>query len=109
LPAILPVNYALFDGCILFRTAVGTKLAAATNGAVVAFESDGYNDDGSAGWSVLVVGPASRLSETGRLSRARGTGLRAWAEGEAAEHFVVIELGQVTGRRFGRRAVPNGA
>ena len=33
LPAIFPVNYRLLDGAIVFRTAPGTKLAAATVGA----------------------------------------------------------------------------
>ena len=40
LPMVLPVNFR-FDGAqVLFRTAAGTKLDAATDHAVVAFEVD---------------------------------------------------------------------
>lgn len=49
LPVILPVNYLLIDGGIVFRTVHGTKLDAATRHAVVAFEVDEYERDGSAG------------------------------------------------------------
>ena len=37
-PAIFPVNYRLIDGAIVFRTAPGSKMSAAAQGAVVAFE-----------------------------------------------------------------------
>ena len=40
LPAALPVNFALLDGEIVFRTATGSKLAAALAKAVVAFQAD---------------------------------------------------------------------
>src|SRR5678815_1304916 len=36
LPAIFPVNYRVIDGAIVFRTAPGSKLSAAAEGAVVA-------------------------------------------------------------------------
>src|SRR5262249_23502314 len=40
LPAVLPVNYARRGRDVYFRTAAGTKLAAAVQNAVVAFEVD---------------------------------------------------------------------
>ena len=40
LPAVELVNFALVDGDIVIRTDSGGKLAAATRGAVVAFETD---------------------------------------------------------------------
>jgi hypothetical protein len=46
------------NGAIVFRTAPGSKIAAAAAGSVVAFEVD---DDGRldrSGWSVLAVGQA---------------------------------------------------
>jgi nitroimidazol reductase NimA-like FMN-containing flavoprotein (pyridoxamine 5'-phosphate oxidase superfamily) len=39
LPAIFPVNYRLIDGSIVFRTAPGSKMSAAAEGAVVASRS----------------------------------------------------------------------
>ena len=40
LPAVELVNFTLDDGDIIIRTDAGGKLAAATRGAVVAFEAD---------------------------------------------------------------------
>ena len=40
LPAVELVNFALVDGDIVIRTSAEGKLAAATRGAVVAFEAD---------------------------------------------------------------------
>src|ERR1700739_3736503 len=40
LPAALPVNFFLDGDAIIFRTAPGTKLSAACDHAVVAFEVD---------------------------------------------------------------------
>jgi nitroimidazol reductase NimA-like FMN-containing flavoprotein (pyridoxamine 5'-phosphate oxidase superfamily) len=56
LPAVLPVNFALLDGEVVFRTVEGTKFHAAAAGRVLAFEADGYETDGLSGWSVLVQG-----------------------------------------------------
>jgi hypothetical protein len=65
LPAILPVSYALRDGDVLIPTQPGSALAHAVRGAVVAFETDSYDDAARTGWSVIVVG-ASRVLRAGR-------------------------------------------
>ena len=38
-----PVNFVVEHGNVVFRTAEGTKLAAAVLGTAVAFEVDGYD------------------------------------------------------------------
>ena len=43
LPAIFPVNYALLGDDIVFLTGEGTKLRAAADRAVVAFQVDGFD------------------------------------------------------------------
>ena len=48
LPAVELVNFALDDGDIVIRTHSGGKLAAATRGAVVAFEADNVDITGHA-------------------------------------------------------------
>ncbi len=62
LPAALPVNFALLDGDIVFRTATGSKLAAALAKAVVAFQADDIDPAFETGWSVLVQGWATLLT-----------------------------------------------
>jgi nitroimidazol reductase NimA-like FMN-containing flavoprotein (pyridoxamine 5'-phosphate oxidase superfamily) len=58
LPAIFPVSYCVVDGSIFFRTSEGSKMTAAANGSVVAFEVDDYQLDDRSGWSVLAIGTA---------------------------------------------------
>jgi nitroimidazol reductase NimA-like FMN-containing flavoprotein (pyridoxamine 5'-phosphate oxidase superfamily) len=61
LPVILPVHYVYDDGVIVFRTGTGTKLRAAVNGDVLAFEVDAYDAQSGRGWSVMVLGRATVL------------------------------------------------
>src|SRR4051794_18773957 len=56
LPAVQPVNFLLDDGCVIIRTAEGTRLATALRGTIVAFEIDDYDVRTESGWSVTVVG-----------------------------------------------------
>ena len=69
LPLILPVNYSLFDGAIVLRTAQGTKLGAALAGTVVGFEIDGTDTGHTTGWSVLVIGHAREIRHESALER----------------------------------------
>ena len=98
LPAVFPVNYALMDGAIVFRTGEGTKLQAALRNAVVAFEIDEFDGFGHGGWSVLAVGMADELTGTA-LERARELPLRPWADGER-DRYVRIVPELLSGRRI---------
>jgi nitroimidazol reductase NimA-like FMN-containing flavoprotein (pyridoxamine 5'-phosphate oxidase superfamily) len=98
-PAILPVNYALLDGEIILRTAEGSKLNAALERAVVAFEIDGTDSAWRTGWSVLVVGHATALWRTPDIERARSLGLRPWAPGPR-DRFVQLSTLTISGRRI---------
>ncbi|MEV5953111.1 pyridoxamine 5'-phosphate oxidase family protein [Streptomyces sp. NPDC051987] len=98
-PVIVPVNYSVVDGTIVFRTADDTTPSMA-QGHQVAFEVDRIDDAYGEGWSVLVRGPASRVSETEevrRLTAAVHSG--PWAGGER-DLWVRIEPSSVTGRRI---------
>lgn len=106
LPAILPVNFVLVDSHIVFRTIPGTKLDAAIANAVVAFEVDSYAPDGTWGWSVLVQGMASEITDPAALAALADIPLHPWAFHErVARRFVRIEMSFVSGRRFHRRQV----
>ncbi len=102
LPVVLPVNFAVLDGAIVFRTIEGTKLAAATSGSVVAFEVDGYEPDGRSGWSVMVQGVSTEVTEPDQLERVRQAGVDSWALDGTADRVVRIGMHVVTGRRFSR-------
>lgn len=99
LPAIQPVNFVVDDGSIVFRTGAGSKLAAATREAIVAFQADSFDSDTRAGWSVMAVGRASRLTDDAEIARLSGLPLQPWTPA-ARDHFVRIEIATISGRRI---------
>ncbi|MEO6627737.1 MAG: pyridoxamine 5'-phosphate oxidase family protein [Aquihabitans sp.] len=99
LPVALPVNFALLDENVVFRTGTGSKLAAALADAVVAFEVDDIDSVLQTGWSVLVQGWAGLLTRPDDLARAFALPLHPWAPGDRW-HFVRIRSEIVSGRRL---------
>src|SRR3954470_15372233 len=66
-PVILPVNFVLDAGTVLFRTAAYNTAASALRDAQAAFEVDEIDDHAHAGWSVLVQGTASYVDDLEEL------------------------------------------
>jgi nitroimidazol reductase NimA-like FMN-containing flavoprotein (pyridoxamine 5'-phosphate oxidase superfamily) len=99
MPAIFPVNYRVIDGWIVFRTAPGSKMSAASQGAVVAFEVDDYQLADRTGWSVLAVGPAEVVHDLDMAFKVRDAGLEPLAGGRRAT-IVRIQPTFVSGRRI---------
>jgi hypothetical protein len=97
---IFPVNYTYGHRMIAFRTAEGTKLAAAPY-ARVAFEIDGYDPATGIGWSVVVQGVAYEITDAvDRQSQlARRLPVLPLAPGER-NHWIGIHPTNVSGRRF---------
>ncbi len=104
LPAVELVNFALNDGDIIIRTGSSGKLAAATRGAVVAFEADSVDAATRAGWSVTVVGQARAVTDSAEIRRLNRIDLVPWAPGER-DHFIRISPSIVNGRRLNVRPV----
>jgi nitroimidazol reductase NimA-like FMN-containing flavoprotein (pyridoxamine 5'-phosphate oxidase superfamily) len=98
-PVILPVNYTLDEGSVVFRTDPGSKLDAAAAGATVAFEVDAADERDRTGWSVVVRGQAGEVSEPADLERLRTLPLYPWAPGAKAR-YVRIRPTSITGRRI---------
>ena len=105
LPTVLPVSFLLIDDGIVFRTGRGTKLEAATHGAVVAFEVDDIDPLSHTGWSVVVTGIARELSALDDLERLRSMPVPSWGLG-AADRYVCISTDLITGRRIARPVPP---
>jgi nitroimidazol reductase NimA-like FMN-containing flavoprotein (pyridoxamine 5'-phosphate oxidase superfamily) len=98
LPVILPVNFRLFGDEILFRTGTGTKLDAATRGAVVAFEVDAMDPMEHTGWSVLATGVARQVGDDEISERLAGRVPRWAPDGDSRVVAVSTEL--LSGRRI---------
>lgn len=99
LPAIFPVNYAVFEGDIVFLTGDGTKLQAAVDRAVVAFQVDHFDESLGSGWSVMAVGLAQEINDPDEAAAAQRLGLKPFAAGDRS-HFVRIQPEFVSGRRI---------
>jgi nitroimidazol reductase NimA-like FMN-containing flavoprotein (pyridoxamine 5'-phosphate oxidase superfamily) len=99
-PGVLPVNYALRDQSIVFRTAAGSRLARHMKDTRVAFQVDEIDDFLQAGWSVLVVGVAHWVTDAEEIADLWWDQHQPqpWADGER-NAFVRIVPSAITGRR----------
>jgi nitroimidazol reductase NimA-like FMN-containing flavoprotein (pyridoxamine 5'-phosphate oxidase superfamily) len=100
-PMVFPVNYAVDDKTILYRTGVGAKLWS-VHRSNVTFEVDQVDVFHRSGWSVMIMGVAEEINiERNRreISRAELAGARPWAPG-VRDHFIRIHPDQITGRRI---------
>ena len=99
LPVILPVNYRVDGESVVFRTGPGAKLAAATNGHMLAFQVDDVDIAWQAGWGVLLRGKGEHITERGAIARLEELGLRPWAPGPT-DHWVRLRPVRVDGREL---------
>jgi nitroimidazol reductase NimA-like FMN-containing flavoprotein (pyridoxamine 5'-phosphate oxidase superfamily) len=99
MPAAHPVTYLLDGEEILFRTAGGGKLAAATVRRVVAFQVDEIDLEARTGWSVLGIGEAYEVTDPVRLADLDERMPPAWVPSRGG-HAVAIPLQRLTGRRL---------
>lgn len=107
LPAVQPVNFLIDDGSVIIRTTEGSKLAAATRNAIVAFEIDEFDRRSQAGWSVTLVGRAQSIRDPAESARLARLPLQTWAPGRR-DHFIRIRPDHITGRRLPASVPCNG-
>jgi uncharacterized protein len=105
-PIVFPVNFVLDRHMVVFRTDEGTKLDAAARGSRVAFEIDGTDEAARTGWSVLVRGEATEVTDPAELARLRKVRLSPWAPGPKT-HYVRILPAKLTGRQIGAPGSPS--
>jgi uncharacterized protein len=99
LPRIFPVTFRIADDQILFRTSLGTKLEAATNNTVVAFEADEFDPTAHSGWSVMVTGMARAVTDPDERATVDALQLPRWAP-QGGDRVVAISIELVSGRRI---------
>ncbi|MFC8373543.1 pyridoxamine 5'-phosphate oxidase family protein [Streptomyces sp. NPDC057239] len=100
LPAVLPVNFSLdTDASVLLATSPGSDLVRAVDGTVVAFEADEFQAEARSGWSVIVTGRATVVTDPAEHERLVRTGPASWMPLRETV-FVRIEAEMVTGREL---------
>jgi nitroimidazol reductase NimA-like FMN-containing flavoprotein (pyridoxamine 5'-phosphate oxidase superfamily) len=101
-PVIVVLNHATDDGCVIFRTADGTRLARLTQGGHAlhaVFEVDSAFPVGQSGWSVLATGVLVREADPRRCALAAER-IATWADGDR-NVVLRLEVQETTGRRVG--------
>jgi hypothetical protein len=106
-PAVLPVNYHVHEGTIVFRTGMGSAMVADLRTGIadaeyrVAFEIDQMQPATQEGWSVLVQGAVHFVDSADELAPIAQLGVQAWP-GDPKEQFIRVIPRHVTGRRIRR-------
>ena len=98
-PVVFPVNFVLDRHTVVFRTELGTKLHAASRGSRVCFEVDRADAAARTGWSVIVRGEITEVTDQAEVERLRGLPLRVWAPG-VRDRYLRILPAVLTGRRI---------
>ena len=105
---VLPVNYKLHQGSILFRTGqdspTGEDLQTGIAHAEyqVAFEIDNFNPAAHEGWSVLIHGPAHQMTTDAERALVEESGVEPWGPGPK-ELAIRITPDRIAGRRLRQR------
>jgi hypothetical protein len=102
---VLPVNYVLHEGTIVFRTAqdsptdedLRTGIAHAEYS--VAFEIDEIDPATRTGWSVLIQGSAHYVESEAERASVLTAGVEPWAGG-VRDLFLRIRPTRISGRRI---------
>ena len=96
-PVAFPVNYRMDGTDVVFRTGAGAGVAEGIRQAPVSFDVDHLDETLCEGWSVLVTGRASVITDPAELDRAAALGVEPWAGGERPV-YMRLRVRQVTGR-----------
>jgi transcriptional regulator with XRE-family HTH domain len=95
---VVPVNFEMHEGLLVFRTSATTTVARYGVGPV-AFEVDRIDEGMREGWSILISGTARQAAGKELQQLRSALALEPWAGGDR-EVYIVIEPEQVSGRRI---------
>ena len=98
LPQILPITYAMHQGSVYFRTLPDGLLAELAQPTRVALEVDELDQQTRSGWSIVLHGRTSAVSEPDALADLwAADSLVPWAGGNRTL-FICIRPDRVSGR-----------
>lgn len=100
-PHIVPVNYAVHEESVVFRTTPYSVLGTYGWSSQLAFEIDHVDYEQQIGWSVVATGRGAMLEDPAELATIRAFwDPRPWAGG-ARLLYVRLTWERLTGRRLG--------
>jgi nitroimidazol reductase NimA-like FMN-containing flavoprotein (pyridoxamine 5'-phosphate oxidase superfamily) len=110
-PTVLPVNYRLYEGTIVFRTGHGSPMDEDLRTGIahaeykIAFEVDEVDPAARGGWSVLIQGSAHHVSSEDERAAVASTGVTPWAGG-TKDLYVRIRPTRISGRHISHAGPP---
>jgi nitroimidazol reductase NimA-like FMN-containing flavoprotein (pyridoxamine 5'-phosphate oxidase superfamily) len=96
-PVALPVNYRMQGDDVVFRTSDEGSVTAGVRQPQVSFDIDHLDDTLAEGWSVLLSGKASIITDQGERAEASKLGIEPWAGGDR-DTYVRMTPAMITGR-----------
>ena len=105
-PYVVPVNYTVADGGVVFRTERRPVIEAIVDTSVV-FEVDMFDDRSRSGWSVVLRGHVQDISaETDVDGDDDGSAARSWAPGDRSCVLRIV-ADRLTGRLLRGQVAPS--
>jgi nitroimidazol reductase NimA-like FMN-containing flavoprotein (pyridoxamine 5'-phosphate oxidase superfamily) len=104
-PVVLPVNYKLYEGSIVFRTSADSPMDEDLRTGIahaeykVAFEIDDIKPAQREGWSVLIQGSLHHVDSEAERASVISAGVEPWPGGEK-DHYLRVIPTRITGRRI---------
>ncbi|MCW2756773.1 MAG: pyridoxamine 5-phosphate oxidase-related, FMN-binding protein [Nocardioidaceae bacterium] len=100
-PHVVPVNYAVVDEFVVFRTTPYSVLGSSGRNSLLAFEIDHLDHDRQHCWSVVARGRCQWVEDMETIAAWEATlGPRPWAAG-SRHLYLRLPLTDVTGRKLG--------
>ena len=104
-PRIVPVNYALYDEAIVFRTSPYSELASYGPGRDAAFEVDNLDYQRQQGWSVVALGRLEPVEPADQVELRKVWEPQPWAGGHRTL-YLKLPWRELSGRRIGALDTP---
>ncbi len=101
-PVILPVNYVLHGGTVVFRSGRGSKLESALMSRPVCVEIDSWDVMEHTGWSVLAKGIAEHVIDSDEIDRLEQLPVRPWTRPDVRHEWIRVMIEELSGRRIVR-------
>jgi hypothetical protein len=99
MPTIQPASYVIEGNDLLIPTGLGSKMAAGSRGAVLAFEVDDYDLTARTGWNVTVIGPSRLISDPDQVTQLDALGVQPWAP-TTTHCYIALRMTMIRGRRI---------
>ena len=99
-PRIVPVNYAMYDGAVVFRTTPYSEIGTHGPRNEAAFEVDHLDYEHQQGWSVVALGRLEELGPEEVDDLRKVWQPRPWAAGHR-NLFLKLVWRELSGRRIG--------